>query len=337
MIDEQWLARQIADHGRPGDPDAVPRLRALLTGSALGFAESRPDVASPEIAWPQRGIHPDEAASFLRTVDLGHASVSATGHVSLHRVRPKTPIGRYALLSKSGAGVSVNLEYLIQIAAVAEVVEDLGWPPEALDFERGEFDALGTAPDGRVTLAVEAKARVTGSDSLEKLVRRWLALTPSPELDLTDNAGRKYRELRQLCEAGPVTVWLVAAGARWALRASLAEGVMELEPAPQPAYTSVNGMEDGSGRQVLWVRPFDARLHQRGTLANKGQCSWFCRERAVHSVHVREAGGGQSTFGLCETHKERVEAVYGPAFSSGRQYTEGERAEFLARHDQYEL
>lgn len=313
MIDEPWLARKIADPERPGDPEAVPRLRALLTGWAVGFAECRPDVASADIAWPQRGIHPDEAASFLRAVDLGHATVSPTGHVSLHRVRPKTPAGLYALLSKSGAGVSVNLEYLIQIGAITELVEGLGWPAEALDFERGEFDALGTARDDRVTLAVEAKARVTGSDGLEKLLRQWLVLASGPEPYLEDNAGRKYRQLRTFCEAGPVTAWLVAAGARWALRASLAEGVMELEPAPQPAYTSVNGIEDGSGRQVLWVCPFDARLHQRGTLANKGQCSWFCQQRAVHSVHVREAGGGQSTFGLCDTHKERVEAVYGPA------------------------
>lgn len=100
-------------------------------------------MASAEIAWPRRGIHPDEAASFLRAVDLGHATVSSTGHVSLHRVRPKAPIGRYALLSKSGAGVSVNLEYLVQIGAVAELVEDFGWPP---DVPRPD----GQRPPGRI-------------------------------------------------------------------------------------------------------------------------------------------------------------------------------------------
>ena len=68
------------------------------------------------------------------------SSVAPGGYVTLHQVRPKVPVGRYALLSKSGAGVSVNLEYLIQIGAAGELVAALGWPPEALQLERGGRD-----------------------------------------------------------------------------------------------------------------------------------------------------------------------------------------------------
>ena len=58
---------------------------------------------------------------------------------------PRLPRGRYSLLGKSGSGVSINLEYLIQIGATAELVLDHGWSSNAIDFERGEFDALGQA------------------------------------------------------------------------------------------------------------------------------------------------------------------------------------------------
>lgn len=308
MIDEQWLQQAVAAERHTEHPDSVERLRQLLSACAVGFAHSRPDVGSASITWPRRGIHPDEAASFLRGVDLGHVTVDRAGYVRLPRVRAKTPAGRYALLSKNGAGVSLNLEYLIQIGATVELIEDLSWPSDALDFERGEFDALGHGPDERVTLAVEAKARVTGSHSLEKLVVRWLSLASASEPAPRDNAGRKYGELTRLCEAGPVTVWLVAAGARWSLLATATGGGVHLEPARQPSYASVNMTETGRG--VLWVRWYSADLHARGTQAAEGRCSWFCLLPAQYSVRVREIGGTESTFGLCEAHRARVEEVY---------------------------
>ena len=56
--------------------------------------------------------------------------------------------------------MGLNLEYLIQVGAVAELILDHGWPADSIDFERGEFDALASDHEGRVSLAVEAKARV---------------------------------------------------------------------------------------------------------------------------------------------------------------------------------
>jgi hypothetical protein len=172
---------------------------------------------------------PDEAASFLRAVAEGFAQVDAAGYVTLPEVRPKLPEGRYALLSKSGSGVSINLEYVVQIGATAELVLDHEWPPQCIDFERGEFDALASA-EGRVVLAMEAKARMTGPDSLEKLVRSWLTALSDPSTDMKNNAGRKLRELQRLCDAGPVTVWLVAEGARWTMQATKVNDRLTLAP-----------------------------------------------------------------------------------------------------------
>jgi predicted RNA-binding Zn-ribbon protein involved in translation (DUF1610 family) len=241
MITADWLASAVAaiNANNDEDVDSVRLLRELLTESALGFAEVRPDVISAAVVWPRRGLHTDEAASFLRAVDLRLVSVDVAGYVTVHCVRPKTPPGRYALFSRSGDGVAVNLEYLIQIGTAAELVVNLGWPPSQVEFERGEFDALGLAPDGRVVLAVEAKARATGPDSLQTMLVSWITFAAASDDAPATNSGRKYRELLRLCESGPIALWLVAAGARWSFVATANDGRISLVPASTPTYERV--------------------------------------------------------------------------------------------------
>jgi len=241
MITADWLAAAVAaiEVDVHGDADSVRLLRGLLTRSAVGFAEVRPDVLSASVAWPRRGLHSDEATSFLRAVDLGAVSVDVAGYVTVHCARPKSPPGRYALFSRNGGGVAVNLEYLIQIGTAAELVLDLGWPASQVEFERGEFDALGLAPDGRVVLAVEAKARATGPDSLQTMLASWITFVASDADVPATNSGRKYRELLRLCESGPVALWLVAAGARWSFVATAHDGRLILVPSLTPSYTRV--------------------------------------------------------------------------------------------------
>lgn len=234
-IDGAWLKGRIATVATPwADSPGVSRLRGLLQEWAVGFSERRPDVESSAVVWPRRGVLHDEAASFLRALDSGFVTVDGAGFFVVPTVRAKTPAGRYALLSKSGAGVSINLEYLIQVGATAELVLDHGWSPNAIDFERGEFDALALGEDGRALLVMEAKARVTGPDSVEKLLTSWMSMADDPGPDLNNNAGRKYRDLQKRLESGPVVVWLVAAGARWTLVAELSDGSVYLTPVSSP-------------------------------------------------------------------------------------------------------
>jgi hypothetical protein len=82
----------------------------------------------------------------------------------------------------------------------------------------GEFDAV-VERGGRTVIAMEAKARVEGSDGLARLLRSFLRFAEGPPPDPTDNHSRKYVDLMRRCEPGPVTLWLVAAGARWTMRA----------------------------------------------------------------------------------------------------------------------
>ena len=188
----------------------------------------------------------------------GLVAVDDAGFFTLPTVRPKAPLGRYSLLSKNGSGVSLNLEYLIQVGATSELILDHGWPPEAVDFERGEFDALGHDSDGRVCLAMEAKARVSGPDSLEGLLRFWLRALAEPGIDLRNNSGRKLAELRRLCLDGPVIVWLVAEGARWSLWAEMHDDEVVLSPGPAPDLANRHGPtgtdEGASDARVLPVR-----------------------------------------------------------------------------------
>jgi hypothetical protein len=175
LIDQQWLDRAVRGHTTRSEPSgSAERLEMMLRRWAQRFARGRNDVLSGDLATPRRGLLADEASSFLRAVDFGVAKVDEAGFVTLPTVKPKRPPGRYALFSKLGPGVGLNLEYLIQVGAMAELLLDLGWPADSIDFERGEFDTLASDPQGRVCLALEAKARVAGTDSLESMLRFWL-------------------------------------------------------------------------------------------------------------------------------------------------------------------
>jgi hypothetical protein len=270
MIDQTWLKTQTANHRPLHDDVAVNRVQALLTERAAGFASVRTGVESSSFAWPRRRLGGDECAALLRAVDAGLAHVDDAGFVALPTVRQKAPAGRYSLFSRSGSGVAVNLEYVVQIGATAELVLDHRWLADAIEFERGEFDALGNR-NGRRVLAMEAKVRATGPDSLHGMLSSWLKMLADPSLDRRTKAGRKLDELTRLCSAGPVVVWLVADSARWALSARLIDGVLTLEPAGPPAYSPGRPL-----RKVNSVNesfPNDAAYDRPGTVAADRVCS----------------------------------------------------------------
>jgi hypothetical protein len=290
-VDEDWLAGVLSEQmPQSGTAESVERLRVLLSGWAQGFAERRADVLSGTMAEPRRGLHADEASSFLRAIDAGVAVVDDAGFVNLPTVRAKNPTGRYALFSTLGGGVSLNLEYVIQVGAVAELILDHEWPGERLDFERDEFDALGYRSDGSVGLAVEAKARATGPDSLEGLFRFWFRAEREPDTRLNNNAGRKLAELRRLCLSGPVHLWLVADSTRWSVLASLEAGRVVLEAAPQPTWDVVEYHQSGRPRMNP-SRPYERAYHGPGSVAAQGRCSQHgvdsCEEEPVVSFQDR--------------------------------------------------
>lgn len=238
-LDAEVCANQHLPAGLDEVPGAAVRMTALLEAWAIGFAMQREDVVGPDLTLGSRGLHPDECASFLRALDGGHLHVDSAGYVTPLAARPKTVGGRYALCCKSGAGVTVNTEYIIQLGAVGELVSAWGWAAQDLQVEMTEFDIAGFGPSDNVVLAVEAKARVSGPDSLEKLLRRLLVLGEASPPEPVANAERKYLQLLRFCESGPVVVWLIASGARWSFLARRAGDRVHLRPIANPGRHEV--------------------------------------------------------------------------------------------------
>ncbi|WP_282703854.1 hypothetical protein [Streptomyces sp. CC219B] len=195
----------------------------------MGFAAVRSDVLSPRLAVSRRGLRADEAAGFLTALDARVLHVDSAGYVVLSAFRSKVSGGRYALFSRNGSGVAVNLEYLIQMAAAAELLVAHGVAGTDICFEQGEFDAV--VEDGGVpVLAMEAKARVQGTDGLLELLNSMLRLGANPQASVKGIHWRKYAALLDMTAQGPVVLWLVADGARWAFDASMAAGTLRLMP-----------------------------------------------------------------------------------------------------------
>lgn len=199
--------------------DAVERMDALLRAWAVGFRSRRADVTSASLRHGQRGLHADECGTFLLALDTGQLHVDSAGYVTPLCAEPKRGQQPYALCCRDGDAVTVNLEYIIQLGAVAELAS-LGWTRERLRVELREFDAACLNSEGKPEVLMEAKARVVGPDGLASLLRKWLVLGEAVSVARGENAANKYMELLRITEEKPeVDVLLVAAGARWWLTA----------------------------------------------------------------------------------------------------------------------
>ncbi|WP_405803513.1 hypothetical protein OG729_00520 [Streptomyces sp. NBC_00210] len=219
-------------------PGAVERLEALLRAWAIGFAAVRADVLSPHLGESRRGLGADEAAGFLAALDAQVLHVDSAGFVVPQAFRPKASGGRYALFSRNGSGLALNLEYLIQLAAAAELISVHNVAGADICFEQGEFDAV-VETDGAPVLAMEAKARIHGSDGLLGLLASLLRLGMNRHASAKQNHRRKYTALLNITARGPVTLWLVAEGARWAFDVTAADSSLHLAPRPLPPASRV--------------------------------------------------------------------------------------------------
>ncbi len=232
MIEDTWWTTQ-PTIGSDADESIVRRLQGSLADWSKVFAQRRIGTLDVEFRLGRRGLLPDEAQSFIAALEYSQIDVDDAGYVSPKFCRPKPGGARYSLFSATtytgDPYVSLNTEYLIHIGAAAELVRVHGWLSEEVLLEVGEFDAACIA-HGRTLLAMEAKARVSGPDSLSSLLCSFIKYgaesePPSP----TDNHSRKYVELLRLTESGPVMLSLVAAGARWLLTATRNGNRVELD------------------------------------------------------------------------------------------------------------
>jgi hypothetical protein len=95
--------------------------------------------------------------------------------------------------------------------------------------EVNAFDAV-VESGGVPVLAMEAKARIAGADGLLELLSSLLRLGANPQAAATGNHWRKYAALLDMTASGPVVLWLVADGARWAFDANTVARTVRLTP-----------------------------------------------------------------------------------------------------------
>jgi hypothetical protein len=177
----------------------------------------------------RRGIHEDEAQAFLRAWREKLVLIDIAGRFTVPAARACPPVMH--LVGRSGNRTALHTEYLIQIGVIAELIQDQDWALPDLAFEQDEWDLLGYK-NGRVSLAVEAKARPLrpDADSLEALRDSFVSRSIDPTVPLRKNHERKWRALEEFVTEGPVTVLLVASGARWWFDAAGFNGRLTILP-----------------------------------------------------------------------------------------------------------
>ena len=95
MISDEWIRQAVlnasdeAASGVAPVPHAVERLDMLLRAWAVGLAAQREDVQGATLRLGRRGLHQDEAAAFLRALDLGLLHVDSAGYATSMCSRPK--------------------------------------------------------------------------------------------------------------------------------------------------------------------------------------------------------------------------------------------------------
>lgn len=232
--------------------DAPPEqeVEHLLRCWARGFARTcnaNPSHAQDrgrtgDLTVGRRGLQQDECGAFLRTWRSDLVAIGVDGTFTLPGIGACPP--ELHLIGRSADATALHTEYLIQIGVIAELIEDHGWSPSELAFEQDEFDALGHR-HGRVQLAVEAKARAAACDpdGLERLEHSLHRLSANPQEAVPMNHRRKWEALSAFVQVGPVTVLLVASGARRWLRATGSPSGAVVVPSDERSPTAL-GQED---------------------------------------------------------------------------------------------
>ena len=180
-------------------------------------------VRRSEMRWALGGLQPDECNAFLKAYQAKPEIVkfNPNGSFTMRGKRNRGK-GPYHILGRYDDHITNFAEYLVHIGTFGELVLNHGWLLEDVVFEKGEFDIIGydntEQSMERAILLVEAKARVSsGGDSLESLRDSLLNKAADPSFKITKpNHSRKWNDLFSRLNSGPVYVWLVANGARWA-------------------------------------------------------------------------------------------------------------------------
>ena len=284
------LAVQLVPPGAVLIDEPIPRFSELIATPAVEFCKKRYGH-NVELRFNKRGLHPDDTAAFIRAVEGRHIELTGMGSFRITSCKPKPGGNRYSLFTENRWNddfyVSLNTENLIHFGAASELHSAYDWAPDQIDVEVGEFDARASI-GGRVALLMEAKARIRGSDSLALLLESFLTFAKQPEPpEAKCNHSRKYVELLKQTEAGPILLWLVAAGARWCFIATRVADRIELEETASPSFSNAEALL--RDREEKKVKKFIAKPIIEHAVARALLTEIDTRQRVYeHSWHSKD-------------------------------------------------
>ncbi|HZB30854.1 MAG TPA: hypothetical protein VE465_11885 [Streptosporangiaceae bacterium] len=170
-------------------------------------------------------LHPDEAGGFGLAIGLNLVTIGATGEFRV--AGADTSKGPYNLFSR-GPAPALNREYLIQIAAFAELVAHHGWPARQVVFEYDAFDLAALDGPGHLVVAAEAKR---DQQSLETTLAKMATATPE---ELSAPATADHRKAAALVRLRPQAFCAIAPGVRRWFTLSVDDDSLRLVPSAEP-------------------------------------------------------------------------------------------------------
>lgn len=194
----------------------LDRFRALLVSASAELHADHPAVMStPDLLPTPNVIDEGDVALFFAGVEADLIRVTRGAKFNTFD-RPKAG-GRWSLLSRSKEGGWYNAEYLPQLAAYVDLIQNLGYPKERVLFELpGESLQLDLAvldDDERIVVLGEAKRDTKMlARLLEAVGSRFAQGAPGEE---SKKRGDEARQLAwRLWRVQPDFCWLVAPGMR---------------------------------------------------------------------------------------------------------------------------
>ncbi|HEU5155662.1 MAG TPA: hypothetical protein VFU43_01600 [Streptosporangiaceae bacterium] len=204
------------------DPHASEPANRLAHWARNFADEHRLDSAELSIAPP---LHPDEVAGLGLALGMNLVTIETTGQFRL--AGADAGKGPYNLFSR-GRAPALNREYLIQIAAFAELVAHHGWPASQVAFEYDAFDLAVLDASGRLVVAAEAKR---DQRSLETTLAKLSTATPD---ELATPATADQRKAAALVRLRPQVFCAIAPGVRRWFTLCVDDGSLRLVPCEEP-------------------------------------------------------------------------------------------------------